>query len=366
MHGKLITQHLLRYAHQSLDSASERIHVYAHQRWYTTVDACHIQTGSNQENAPIPNTHLATPTLHPTWFTRQVSLSYLQCGPVTSINSTPKSLSNSKTYTVTETYEACYPTRFEEQIPQLGFSLGKDPCHVMPISPCTFQPFVRRRHSKTNYHSCKSIFHYSFWNFRSKTKSGSRFLIFVLASKSNSRSWSSLSVLDSSAAKTKVEVDFHYSFTLQIKQQQLEFTIRFGTSAPKTKIESQSFIICVGTSTSKKKVQSRSCSEIEEPSQLLAIRLEPSPPNRNVKVEIALLHYSSFLETGLAGQAILSGRRNRLHLTIWVRSQRQIEWAWLGAEHYTTHYTTRATSLHNKCEWVEYHTHYVITLHMLL
>ena len=58
----------------------------------------------------------------------------------------------------------------------------------MQQGPCTFRPFVRRRHSKTNCHSRKSIFHYSFWNFRSKTKSGSRLPISVLASKSNSRS----------------------------------------------------------------------------------------------------------------------------------------------------------------------------------
>ena len=55
-------------------------------------------------------------------------------GPVTNINNTPKSLSNSKTYIVTETHKACYPTRFEERIPQLGFCLGKDPCHVMAWS----------------------------------------------------------------------------------------------------------------------------------------------------------------------------------------------------------------------------------------
>ena len=35
---------------------------------------------------------------------------------------------------VTETYEACYPTRFEERTPQLGFCLGKDPCQSMAWS----------------------------------------------------------------------------------------------------------------------------------------------------------------------------------------------------------------------------------------
>ena len=60
--------------------------------------------------------------------------------------------------------------------------------NVRVKGPCTFRPFVRRRHSKTNCHSWKSIFHYSFWNFSSKTKSGSRLPISVLASKSNSRS----------------------------------------------------------------------------------------------------------------------------------------------------------------------------------
>ena len=34
------------------------------------------------------------------------------------------------------------------------------------MGPCTFGPFVRRHHPKTNCHSWKSISHYSFWNFR--------------------------------------------------------------------------------------------------------------------------------------------------------------------------------------------------------
>ena len=95
----------------------------------------------NKNNVWVPthNTHLATPSLHPTWFTHQamtwlcthqVSLSYLWYG---SINNTTKFLSNSRTLIVIETYEACYSTPFEARIPQLGFCLGKDPCHVMPI-----------------------------------------------------------------------------------------------------------------------------------------------------------------------------------------------------------------------------------------
>jgi len=69
MHGKLITQHLLRYAHQSLDSASERIHVYAHQRWYTTVDACQIQTGlklgkCSYPQYPLGHTHSPPNLVH--------------------------------------------------------------------------------------------------------------------------------------------------------------------------------------------------------------------------------------------------------------------------------------------------------------
>ena len=156
MHGKLITQHLLRYAHQSLDSASEGsmcMHIKGGiQRLMPVTYRLYYREVQIRGNAPIPNTHLATPTFHPTWLTHQVSLSYLQYGPFTNINNTPKSLSNGKTYIVTETYEACYPTRFEERIPQLGFCLGKDPCHVMSIHG--LEPFSLL---SNNSHPCTRI-----------------------------------------------------------------------------------------------------------------------------------------------------------------------------------------------------------------
>jgi len=78
--------------------------------------------------------------------------------------------------------------------------------------PCTFAPFRCRRQSKTNCHSRKSISHYSFWNFRSKTKSGSQVPLSVLAPKSKSRSWSSLFVLELLLPIRKAESFFHYSF----------------------------------------------------------------------------------------------------------------------------------------------------------
>jgi len=86
-----------------------------------------------KDQLPSDESHLATPTLHPTWFTHQVSLSYLQFGPVTCINNTPKSLSNSKTYIVTETYELVTP-RFKERIPQLGERSHVMSCQSMPWS----------------------------------------------------------------------------------------------------------------------------------------------------------------------------------------------------------------------------------------
>ena len=69
-----------------------------------------------------------------------------------------------------------------------------------------------RRHSQTNCHSRNSISHYSFWNFRSKTKSGSQVPLSVLVPKSKSKSWSSLFVLELLLPIPKAESFFHYSF----------------------------------------------------------------------------------------------------------------------------------------------------------
>ena len=80
------------------------------------------------------------------------------------------------------------------------------------VGPCTFRPFFRCRHSKTNCHSRKLISHYSFWNFRSKTKSGSQVPLSVLVPKSKSRSWSSLLVLELVLPIRKAESFFHYLF----------------------------------------------------------------------------------------------------------------------------------------------------------
>ena len=83
--------------------------------------------------------------------------------------------------------------------------------HVDHLGQCTFAPF-RRCRSKTNCHSLMSISHYSFWNFRSKTKSGSQIPLSVLAPKSKSKSWSSLFVLELLLPIPKAESFFHYSF----------------------------------------------------------------------------------------------------------------------------------------------------------
>jgi len=97
--------------------------------------------------------------------------------------------------------------------------------------PCTFAPFRRRRQSKTNCHSRKSISHYSSWNFRSKTKSGSQSFIIrfgTSASKTKCGSRSCTFVLEHVVTKSKSQVDF---------------LLCFGTVAPKWKCESRNSTI---------------------------------------------------------------------------------------------------------------------------
>ena len=96
----------------------------------------------------------------------------------------------------------------------LRSSYYPDPSHSpypVCVGPCTFRPFIRCHHSKTNCQSQKSSFHYLFWNFCSKTKSGSQLPVSVLASKSNSRSWSSLFILELPLPIRKAKSFFHYS-----------------------------------------------------------------------------------------------------------------------------------------------------------
>ena len=108
--------------------------------------------------------------------------------------------------------------------------------------PCTFRPFVCRRHSKTNCHSRKSIFHYlfgtsapkreaevkfhcPFWFPNRKVEVGIHYMYFVL---------------ELSLPKRKAELlELNFRFGTWMEKPSRLLTARFGTVAPSGKTQSE-------------------------------------------------------------------------------------------------------------------------------